>query len=185
MGGLSLQTQHSRLYPLLSLPFRIFIQSIYLNVVYHLISSSASSHLPYLLELPSAGSSFLASVPAYFFFFLISSSIILPSPTLSRTTEFFILSILHAPSFSIPTSQMLPVVLPHSVVVSRSLHHTTLLSTQDTLLVCSVVLFPRARRKCLFCCYSRGFFCHRYPLLYYLTAVHVAIDISSGGSWLL
>ena len=43
--GLSLQTQHSPLYPLLSLPFRIFIQSIYHNVVYHLISSCASNFL--------------------------------------------------------------------------------------------------------------------------------------------
>ena len=44
-AGLSLQTQHSPLYPLLSLPFRIFIQSIYHNVVYHL-SSSTSNFLP-------------------------------------------------------------------------------------------------------------------------------------------
>ena len=45
-AGLSLQTWHSPLYPLLSLPFSIFIQSIYHNVVYHLISSSASNFLP-------------------------------------------------------------------------------------------------------------------------------------------
>ena len=52
-AGLSMQTQHSPLYPLLSLPFRIFIQSIYHNVC---LSSDIffclelSSHLPYLLE---------------------------------------------------------------------------------------------------------------------------------------
>ena len=45
-AGLSLQTQHSPLYPLLSLPFRIFIQSIYHNVVCHLISSPTSNFLP-------------------------------------------------------------------------------------------------------------------------------------------
>ena len=45
-AGLSLQAQHSSLYTLLSLPFRIFVQSIYHNVVYHLISSSASKFLP-------------------------------------------------------------------------------------------------------------------------------------------
>ena len=45
--GLSLQTQHSPLYPLLSLPFRIYIQSIYHNVVYHLICSAAKHHPVY------------------------------------------------------------------------------------------------------------------------------------------
>ena len=45
-AGRSLQTQHSPLCPLLSLPSRIFIQSIYHNVVYHLTSFSASNFLP-------------------------------------------------------------------------------------------------------------------------------------------
>ena len=49
-----------------------------------------SSHLPFLLEHPSAGTSFLVSGPANFFF--ISSSIILTSPIPSNTTAFFILS---------------------------------------------------------------------------------------------
>ena len=44
--GLSLKTEPSPLYPLLSLPFRIWIQSIYHNVVYHLISSFATIFLP-------------------------------------------------------------------------------------------------------------------------------------------
>ena len=44
--GLSVQTQHSPLYPLPILLFRIFIQSTYHNVVYHLTSSSASNFLP-------------------------------------------------------------------------------------------------------------------------------------------
>ena len=50
-AGFSLQTQHSPLYPLLSLPFRIFIQSIYHNVVYHLITSSPRTFFP--LTIPS------------------------------------------------------------------------------------------------------------------------------------
>ena len=69
-AGLSLQTQHSPLYPLLSLPFRIFIQSIYHNVIYHsdfFFCLKLSSHLPFLLEHPSAGISFLTSGPVNFF----------------------------------------------------------------------------------------------------------------------
>ena len=42
-------------------------QSIYHNVVYHIFCLELSSHLPYLLEHPSADSSFLASGPANFF----------------------------------------------------------------------------------------------------------------------
>ena len=84
--GLSLQNQHSPLYPLLSHPFRICIQSIYHDdIFYH----EPSSYLPFLLQHPSADSSLLAIL----FFFFISSSIILPSPTLSSTTAFFILSV--------------------------------------------------------------------------------------------
>ena len=100
-AGFSFQTQHSPLYPLLSLPFCIFTQSIYHNVVYHLIS-------------PSAGSSFLASGPSNFFY---SSSLSVPAlffilPLFQAQLHFlFYLSVLHPPPFSIFTSQMLPVVL--------------------------------------------------------------------------
>ena len=73
-ASLSLQTQHSPLYPLLSLPFRIFIQSIYYNVLYYLIPSAANL-LPVYREHPSGGSSFLASGPANFF----SSSLSVPA----------------------------------------------------------------------------------------------------------
>ena len=151
--GLSLQTEPSLLYPLLSLPFRIFI-SIYHKVVYHLISSAAN-FLPF--TNPSRASfsrQFLLSQwPSQFIFlfFLISSSIIIPSPTISSTTAFvFCLSILYAPYFSISTSEMLPVVFAHSVVVSKSLHHMTLHSTQSTSL--PYFSFPRACRKCFFSC---------------------------------
>ena len=94
-AGLSLQTHNSSLYPLLSPPFRIFfIQSIYYNVVYYLIRSSASIWLPvYLSSRASVSRQFLLSQwPSQFLFLFISSSIILPAPTLSSTTEFFIFS---------------------------------------------------------------------------------------------
>ena len=81
----------------------------------------------------------------FLFFFFISSSIILPSATLSSATAFFILSVHFTRSIS--TSQMLPVVFAHSVVVPKSLHHTTLHSTQSTSLASTAVLFPRVRRK--------------------------------------
>ena len=70
---------------------------------------------------------------------------------------------------------MLPVVFAHSVVVSRFLHHTTLHSTQNTSLVSSVVLY-QSPQKAPFS--VRNFFCHCYPLLSFLTAVHVATDIT-------
>ena len=129
-AGLSLQTQHSPLNSLLSLAFRIFIQFIYHNVQSSDIffCPELSSHLPYLLEHPSAGSSFLAIVPENFF----SASLSVPAlffllPLILAQLHFlFCLSILHAPCFSTPTSQILPVVFAHSVVVFKSLHHTTL-----------------------------------------------------------
>ena len=77
--GLSLQTEPSPFYPVLSLPFRIFIQSIYHKVVYHLISSAAN-FLPFtipsrtsfsrqflLSQWPSNFFSTSLSVPALFF----------------------------------------------------------------------------------------------------------------------
>ena len=88
----------------------------------------------YLLEHPSAGSSFFASGPANIF----SSSLSVPAlffllPLFLAQLHFlFCLSILHAPSFSIPTSQMLPVLFAQSVVVSRSLHHTILYTKHVT-----------------------------------------------------
>ena len=155
-AGLSQQTQDSPLYPLLSLSFRIFIQSIYHNIFYHLTSSSVANFFPFTFPCRASFSRqlILSQRPSQFLFlFFMSSSIILRSPTLSSTTAFFILSdhftrsiLLHS------TSLILPVVYAHSVVVSKSLHLTTLHSTQSTSLVSSVVLFLRARRKCLFSC---------------------------------
>ena len=121
-----------------------------------------------VLEHPSAGSSFLANGPANFFSSSLSDPVLfflLPfSHSFQQSCIFlFCLSTLDAPSLSIPTSQMLPVVFAHSAIVSRSLHHTTLHSTQNTSLVSSVVLFTRARGKCFF--FSvKGFFCHCYPI---------------------
>ena len=93
--GLSLQTEPSPLYPLLSLPFRIFIQSIYRKVAYHLIFSPAN-FLPFTIPSRAFFSwQFLLSQwpNQFLFLFFISSCIILPSPTISRTTAFFILSV--------------------------------------------------------------------------------------------
>ena len=55
---LSMQTQNSPLFPLLSLPFRIFIQSIYHNVLssdifFYLEFSFATAHLPRLAVIAS------------------------------------------------------------------------------------------------------------------------------------
>ena len=124
-AGFSLETQHSPLYPLFSLPFHICIQSIYYDIFYHLISSSVAK----LLFVYHSSSSILQQAfllsqwPSQFLYlFFSSSSIILPSPTLSSTAAFlFCLSILHAPSFSMSTSQMFPVVFAHYVVESKSL----------------------------------------------------------------
>ena len=71
-AALSLQTQHSPLYRLLSLPFRICIQSNYHDVVYHLISSSDANLLPVtILSKASFSRQFLLSQwPSNFFFFL-------------------------------------------------------------------------------------------------------------------
>ena len=133
-AGLSLQTHHSPLYPLLILPFRIFIQFIYYNVV-------VSSDIIFCREPSRASFSrqfLLSQWPSQFLFlFFISSSInlffLLPL-FLAQLHFLFCLSILHAPSFSIFTSQMLPIVFAHSVVVSKSLHQSTLHSTESTLL---------------------------------------------------
>ena len=131
-----------------------------------------------VLEHPSAGSSILASGPTNFF----SSSLSVPAlffllPLFQAQLHFlFCLSILHAPSFSIPTSQMLPVVFAHSVVVFRSLHHTTLHSTQNTSLVFYSSFSKGPQKMLLF--FGKSFFCHCYPLLYFLTAVHVATGVT-------
>ena len=154
-AGLSLQTQHSSLYHLLSLPLLSSYSPFIIMVSYHLISSSARTFFPFTIPCRASFSRqfLLSQWPRLFLFlFFISSSIILPSHTLSITTVFFILSILHASSFSTLTSNMLPVVLAHSVVVYKSLHRSTLHSTQSTSLISAVVLFPRARRKRLFTC---------------------------------
>ena len=150
-AGLSQQTQPSPLYPLLNLPFRILIQSIYHNVIYHWYLLLPRTFFPF--TIPSRAS-FSSSGPANFF----CSSLSVPAiffllPLFLAQLHFlFCLSILHATSFSMPTSQMLPVVFAHSVIVSRSLHHLTLHSTQNTSLVSSVVLFPRAHRIYFFFC---------------------------------
>ena len=107
------------------------------------IPSTASFSRQFLLSQWPIQLLFLLSVPALLFhlpFFEAQLNIL------------FWLSILHAPSFSIFTCQVIPVVFAHSVVVSKFLHHTTLHSTQSTSLASSLVLFPRVRRKCFSSC---------------------------------
>ena len=95
-AGLSLQTQHSPVYSLLSLPFRICIQSIYHNVsiIWYLLLPR--TFFPFTNpSRTSCSRQFLIRqwTNQFLFLFLISSSIILPSPTLSSTTALFILSV--------------------------------------------------------------------------------------------
>ena len=145
----------------------------YLSLKWHVVCSGLATPV---LEHPSAGSYFLASVPANFFspHLSVPALFFLLPLFLAQLLFLFCLSILHAPSFSIPTSQMLPVVFAHSVVVSKSLHHTTLHSTHSTSLVTFVVLFPRVRRKCFF-------FCER--LLLPLLSSALLLDSSSCCYW--
>ena len=111
----------------------------YHDVVYHLISSYAAN-LPFyhsfqsILQqaVPSKPVAQPISFPLLYQFQHYSSF----SQAFQHNCIFlFCLSILCAPSCSIPTSQMLPGVFAHSVVVSKSLHHTTLHSIQSTSLV--------------------------------------------------
>ena len=109
--------------PFLRLPFRTFIQSFYHNVVYHLVSSSASNFLP--ITIPSRaffGRQFLLSHwPSQFLFlFLINSSII-----------FSCQSILHSPSFSIsPLQSTNHSVLPKGRFFTANSAFSTLTSSK-------------------------------------------------------
>ena len=119
-AGLSLQTQHSPFYPLLSLPFCICIQSIYHNVVNHLISSSSTNLLP--VYLPSRASFsrqvLLSSGPVNFFSSSFSSS----------TIAFFILSVYFTRSIllhmHIPNAFSRFCSFRHSVLVSAPYNAT-------------------------------------------------------------
>ena len=123
-----------------------------------------------VLEHPSAGRSFLASGPANFFY----SSLSVPAlffllPLLLAQLHFLFCPSIHAPSFSIPTSQMLPVVFAHSVLVSRSLHHITLHSTQTLHYSLPKFFFQGPAENASLS--VKGFFCHCYPLLYYTPSI--------------
>ena len=143
-ADLSLQTQHSPLYSLLSLPFRTCIQFIYHEIIrMSIILYLLLPRTFFLLEHSSAGSFFLASDPVNLFSYSLSvPALFFLLPLFLAHLQFlFCLAILHAPSFSISTSQILPVGFAYSVVVSKSLHHTTLHSTQSLSLASSLVLF--------------------------------------------
>ena len=149
-------------YLYLSLPFRICTKFIYHNydVVYHLLPSSTanllpdkSSRLSFLLESRASFSKqflFIQWPSQSLFLFFISSNIILPSPTLSSTTAFFCLSILHASFFSLSTSQMLPICFcsfRRSVQVSAP-YNATLHTKHSTSLFLSS--FSKGPQKILF-----------------------------------
>ena len=71
---------------------------------------------------------------------------------------------------------MLPVVFSHSVIVSRSLHHTKLHYTKHF-----TSLFRRSFSKGpqkMVLSLIEASFCHCYPLLNFLTTIHVATDIT-------
>ena len=133
-AGLSLQTHHvaftlfsAFLFVSSYSPFIIILSIIWflfcLELYSFTIPSSASFSRQFLLsQWPSQ----------FLFLFFTSSTIILPSHSFQHNWFFLLcLSILHAPSFSISTSQMLSVFFAHSVVVSKSLHHTTLRYTPN------------------------------------------------------
>ena len=88
--GLSLQTQHSPLYLLLS---RLFVSSnspfiIMLSTIWYLLPRT---FFPFIIPSRSSFSRqfLLSQWPSQFRFIFVTSSIILPSPTLSSTTVFF------------------------------------------------------------------------------------------------
>ena len=88
----------------------------------------------------------------FLFLFFISSSIILLSPTLPSIAAFlFCLSILHAPSFSISTSQMFPVVFAHYIVVSAP-YNATLHTKHFSNLLLNI--FSKSPQKMLLFLYS-------------------------------
>ena len=153
---LSLQTQYSPFYPLLNFPsvsaFSPFI--IMLSIIWYLllfltffpftIPSTASFSRQFLLsQWPVNLFSSSLSVPALF--------LLLPL-FLAQLNVLFCVPVLHVPSFFISTYQMLPVVFAHSVVVSKSLQHTTILSTQSTSLICSVFFFQGPAENAFFFC---------------------------------
>ena len=149
-AGLWLHTHHSPLYPLLCLPSRICIQSIYYDVVYHLISTSAANLLPVyhsVLELPSAGSYFWASGPANFFSSFLSVIallfLLLLFPAQLKFLFFCPFYTLHFLHIHISNASSR---FSHSVLMS-TLYHITLHSTQSTSLASSLGLFSKGPQK--------------------------------------
>ena len=156
-AGLSLKTQHSSLY-LSSQSSFSYLHTVHLSCCCLtsdiFFCRESSSHLPFLLEDRFSRQFFLSQWPNQFIFlFFISCSIILPSPILSNTTAVFILSVHFTRSILLLIHISNDSSRFHSFrLVSKSLHHITLHSTQSTSLASFLVLFPRARRKCSSSC---------------------------------
>ena len=148
-----------------------------LSIIDIFLCLELSSHLPYLLEHPSAGSSFLASGLANLF----SSSLSVPAlffllPLFLAQLNFlfcvhFTRSILLHTHISNASSSFCSFRRSAQVSAPYNLH-----STQNTSLLSSVVLFQGPAENASFA--VKGFFCHCYPLVYFLTAVHVATNIT-------
>ena len=109
----------------------------------------------------------------FLFLFLISSSIVLPSPTLSSTTAFFILSV-HFTRFMLLHIHILNASccfcsFRRSVQVSVPYNAT--LHTKLFTILCLSFFFPRASEKASVP--VKSVFCHCHLMLYFLTAVQV------------
>ena len=107
----------------------------------------------------------LSQWPSQFLFlFFISSSIIFPCPTLFSTTAFFILSLHPSPHLKCFQSFC---SFRHSAQVSAPYNDTLHTKHFSSLFSCYFSKGP-----------VKSFFCLSYPLLYFLTAVHIVTDIT-------
>ena len=130
-----------------------------------------SSHLSYLLEHPSAGSSFLASGPANFFYSYQFQHYSYFSHSFILSVSFTRFILLHthisiASSCFCPFSRSIEVSEPYKATL-RTTHFTSLFLWH----------FSKGPQKMLLFLLKASFY-HCYPLLYFLTAVHVATDIT-------
>ena len=152
------------------------LRLIYIFYLHPIILTSVIYLHQHVLRHPLARSSFLASAQPTYFLFFISFSIILPSPTLSSTTDFFYFvcsfCTLHFSQY--PHLKCLQSFCSFLRRVQVSVPcNTTFHRDNFSNLFHS---FFKGRRKSFFS--VKSFFCHCYPLLYFLTAVHLVTDIT-------
>ena len=93
-AGLSLQTQHSPLYSLLRLPPSYSSFIIMLSIIWYILLPRTFFSFTIPSRACFSKQFLLSQWPSQFLFlFFISYRIVLPFPTLSSTTEFFIFSV--------------------------------------------------------------------------------------------